>query len=543
MTTEADHLFGAMSQRSVGTAPEASVRLEEAAVIPQASPTSPSPGPVSVVSVPMRVSPAERSTRYHQSLVQPRRQEAIVSERAALAGTGITPIVAPPPPMMRSTSPMSASIRSASDLSDLHGRSKKHRRHRSRSSSRSRSPHKSKRHDAPAIKSARHTWSSEHRKSSHREPVRTSHRRAERASSSSSDSSVVSRKRRSHRRHDSHRSRDKDGHLRHREAEPTPMVVEEIEVCGRCTKPRMTDPLDPQLAGLSTRQKERIRLEIIQRIVKMKENNPSERIKLPVRGINDPVVCYRRYVRIARHLYAKRSIPSYQLFVLAFAFVVQMVLSVMFGAAAIEYLTKECEQISKYNSVFYEMGCRAYSPHSSSQSPEYRFALQLVSPIILIAIGYFVGKYTPVPSVAINMFTNLASTYLKNQEGGDFRTLLNDEELDEPDYSSDSEEDEPHTTTAEPHRHRRREPMVHVPDLEAQLPEASMGTAALQAMLPTLINTVTSQRALPEGSRAADGAGLMGTVLNLVNAFTGGSAQVPVRSQGKPPPTEVMYAD
>ncbi len=550
MTQGADYLFATLgaantsSIRSTGTA-------EEVAVV--TSPPSASPGPVSITSAsPVATtvirrpvaSAAERSTRYRQSASSSHRLSsrrhhqassstaavlpplttttAIVSERVA-GGVGgeVTS-------RRRTASPASASISSASDLSLINTRSKRkkhhhrrrHRRHHSvSSSSSSEAPppvvvRTSKRPAAPPVPSKRSS------------------------STSSSDAYRRYRRRRKHKK----------------AAALAAPVIEEADECGRCEKPRMVDPLDPALNGLSAKKKERIREEIIRRILRLKRNNPNEDIRLPVRGINDPVVCYRRYRRIARHLYAKRSISSYQMIVFVFTLVVQVGMSILFGPVAAEYLKGEYQQIGKYDSIFYEMGCRAYSPYSSPQSPEYRFAWQLITPILLIAITFFISKYTPIPPVAIGLFNNIASTYLKNQEVIEYRTLLHDEDNDEPDEESDDDDSEVGDTTnaAAP---QQRGPRIHIPDLESDLPSSeNMGIAAVQMAIPNLVNIITSLRAQPEGGSAAaagvgegvDGNGMMGTLLGLANAFLGGrgGAAVPKAQPAAPAaPTPVIYAD
>ncbi len=476
-----DSLFSAL-----GAGRGAALSMRSTAVIDPADTTPPSasPGPVSTVVV----SPAERSTR-HKLAAAPR---AIVSERVAVGSTAAPVVI----PSSRKHHHVAASV-TVSSASDLSERKKR-----------------------PAV--------SEHRRRRHK-----SSRRSRSSSSTSSQSSVASRKK--HRRH--HKSK--------RAESPPPLVPTPKPSdtdCGRCGKQRTTDPLDPAIAGLSSKKKERIRQEIIRRIQRLKKNNPAENIQLPARGINDPVVCYRRYRRIARHLYAKRSIASYQLIVFVFTLIVQIAMSILFGPTAAEYLKKEYEQIHKYDGVFYEMGCRAYSPYSVPQSPEYRFAWQLVSPILIIGVAYFIGRYTPVPPVAINIFSSMAAEYLKTEHVIEYRTLLHDDDDDEPDDDDDSESSDDEEKT---HRHRESGggPRIDIPDLEADLPSDNIGTAAIQAAVPGLVNMITSLRAQapPVSSSGTPVAtadpmsGMVGTLMNLAQTFMAGPSSKPQPSAVPPP--------
>jgi hypothetical protein len=453
----------ARSQRSTGTVEAMSV-------------VGASPGPISSPIVEVHHKPAaERSARYHNSsprLIDPRQKTSsrrhtarphiissrreptpvpvIVSERVAIGISGGTASSLRPPTHKRSKSPISATVSSASDLSVIRSR-----RHRERSSHR-------------------------HRERSHSRSHRQRHH-----------SRKVSRSR--------SRSRSKNH---------SPPKNQD---CGRCKKPLVEDPLDPAMMHLSEKKRERVRLELIRRIQQLKKNNPGEDIQLPDRGIRDAATCYRRYRRIARHLYAKRSIHTYRIGVFVFTLIVQMAMSILFGPSAADYLKREYDEIAKYDGVFYEMGCRAYSPGGEGQSPEYRFAWQLVMPILMVAGTYLIARWTPVPQPMIGIATNMASQYLKSGESSDYRTLLHDDDLDEPECDDDNEEDY----------------QVNIPDLEAELPSHNPGTAALQAAVPSMINMITSLRALPEGTAPADGSGIVGTLMGLAQAFMGGNKPAP----------------
>lgn len=570
MATEVgeSHLFTALlaggntlsMRSSMGTAEPISSRplpLEAAEVTtPVASPGPPSVVSPAIIDPPTTRRPivhassaADRSTRYHQSstsrLIEPHRRPTlpspptllrtdspIVSERVAAGGD--FPVSSMRRSAHNSSTRKRASLRSAtiSSNSDLSEIEKRHRRRHSRRPSPSSSSDASRRHHS-------HKSSSRRRTESRRAPappvVERSHRstkkkKATRAPSTSSSSSDSSRERRRRRKH------------RHSE-KPSPSE-EVAETCGRCTKTLMIDPLDPAISGLSSKRKERIRQEIVRRIQRMKRNNPAEDINLPVRGLDDPAVCYRRYKRIARHLYAKKSITSYRIMVFIFIFIVQVAMSIMFGSAAAEYLKKEYDQISKYDSVFYEMGCRAYSPYSAPQSPEYRFAYQLVVPIALISISCAITRYTPVPPIATNMFMNMASTYLKGDDSTEYRTLLHEDDNDEPDESDHSSGDE--SDTRVPHRERRSaRPRVIIPDLEVDLPADNIGATAIQAAVPGLVNMITSLRAQPDGTQAPnDGSGMIGTLMNLAQTMMRGNQPAPAARAPPPKIAEsVVYAD
>lgn len=494
----------ALSQRSAATAEEAmSVRpvgfLTAAPEVP-VSVASLSPGPQSsaVVSPPQRrplALAADRSARRKPASVddalsvRKSRPSVIVSERVAVPEAPVRHV------SRRAPSPESVSVSSASDLSDMEPR-KRHRRSRQH----------------------RRVSSRHHHKSSRRP-------RSVSSSSSSSRSSARHSRRRHH-----HRTPAPPPPA------PAPVVVPPVVVeqdtgdCGRCTKPRFVDPLDPSIAGLSEKKKERIRNEIITRIQSLQRRYKSEDIRLPERGIDDPVICFRRYRRITRHLYGKQKINSYRLIVFIFTLIVQVALSILCGPAAADYLKNEYAEISKYDSVFYEMGCRSYSPYGEAQSPESRFAWQLVTPIFLIGVTYFITRYTAVPRMAVDLFTGMASAYLKS-ETAEYRTLLHDDEIDENDENSDDDET-PVATAAKPIR-PRREPTIRIPNLEDDLPGDSAFPAAVQAAVPRLVNMITSLRAQPEGAQPVDAGGFMGTMMGLAKAFMGD--RMPAAA-GAPPP-------
>lgn len=381
------------------------------------------------------------------------------------------------------------------------------------------------------------------------------HRRSSRSSSDSSRSR--SRRRHHHKKHstttteDSHRKKPPAAALP--PPQPTVAVEEDTGDCGRCSKPRFTDPLDPTLAGLSDKKRERIRNEIVHRIQSLQRRYKSEDIRLPERGIDDPVVCFRRYRRIARHLYGKQKINSYRLIVFVFTLIVQVALSILCGPAAAEYLKNEYAEISKYDSVFYEMGCRSYSPYGEPSSPESRLAWQLITPIFLTAVTYFITRYTGVPQMAVDIFKNMVAVYLKSGESTEYRTLLHDDEIDENDGDSEDEDNEvgpSSSTTAPLCRHPRREPNVHIPNLEEELPGESAFPAAVQAAVPRLVNMITSLRAQPEGSANPDASGFMGTMMGLAKAFMGDQAgaakprKQPTATNISPQPEPTMaYAD
>lgn len=391
--------------------------------------------------------------------------------------------------------PASVSASSASDLSRIE------KRHRSRH-------RKSKRDTSSSSESPRRRHRS-HRRSKHRSKRSTS-----------SSSSEEPRKKRDHKKE---------------VPPPAPPVVEEVDECGRCSKPRFVDPLDPALATLSVKKKERIRLEIIRRIQKLRRDNPGENIQLPIRGLNDPSVCYRRYKRIVRHLYAKRSIVTYQFMVAGFLLLAQVVLSKMFGPAANEYLKTEFDSIEKYNEVFYQMGCRAYSPSVGATCPEYQFAWKLVAPIMIIVVTYFISRYTPVPPIAIGMFNNMASSYLKNETSGNYRTLLHDDEDDEPDEDSSSDEDEPVVVP------KQRSPRVDIPRFEEDLPEENIGMSAIRVAAPAITQMLSSVRPNADGTQPPQDQSMVGTILNLMQAFGGGSK--PAATATKTDPTPTVFTD
>lgn len=463
-------LFSALSARSTGTVGE---------VIQ--SPTPASLGPPSVASsTPPPKSTLERSTRI---------KDPVTSERAALG-------IQNPEEKKRTASPASVSASSASDLSRI----EKSRRRR-------RSKHRSHRRDSSSSSESRHRRSRSHRKHSKRD-------------SSSSSSESEKRKKKHHKKQETAPA-----------ASPPAPVVEEVDECGRCSKPRFVDPLDPALANLSAKKKERIRVELIRRIQKLKRDNPGEGIQLPVRGLDDPVVCYRRYRRVVRHLYAKRSIVTYQFMVAGFLLLAQVVLSKMFGPAANEYLKTEFDNIEKYNEVFYQMGCRAYSPYGGSACPEYQFAWKLVAPILIIVATYFISRYTPVPPIAIGMFNSMASSYLKNETSANYRTLLHDEDDDEPDDESSSDEDEPVVVP------KQRAPRVDIPRFEEDLPEENIGMNAIRVAAPAITQMLSSVRPNADGTQSPQDPSIVGTLLNMMQAFTGGGnrqAAAPTKTEPAP---------
>lgn len=425
----------------------------------------------------------------------------ITSERAATATAALPSL---PPPRSRHRE-RSVSVSSASDLSEVPSR--RHRHHRRRSQHHKRSSRRTEVAVPPAV-------------------TRSSHRSRRERSVSSSSSSASSEPRRRHRRH----------HRRHRSRTPpsSSRREEAADECGRCSKPRYQDPLDPAIAGLNVKKKERIRKELVERIVKLRRKYPEEGITLPRRGISDSVVCYRRYRRVARHLYAKNSMSYYRLMVYGFTFLVQIVMTIMFKSAAGDYLKREFESIAKYDSVLYELGARSYTPYTAPASPGYRFALQLITPIVLIIITFVITKFTSIPASIVNMGLDKMASYMQGPESTDYRTLLDDEDADEDDESSSDDEDTTPPTNTSARRGgtatpTERRATVHIPDLEAEIPAENVISGHLHRVVPSLVNMITSNRP-GEPSGGANALGLMQTLLSMC------SNPAPI---GKPQPTAV----
>jgi hypothetical protein len=301
--------------------------------------------------------------------------------------------------------------------------------------------------------------------------------------------------------------------------------------CGRCRKLTFDDPLDPRIKNLTGKRREKLRNDLIRRIQNLKKKYPKEDIRLPSEpSINDPVVCYKRYVRIVRHLYGKRKVPQYKLMLFVFIFVMQLCLSMMLGSVAADYLKKEYSEIGKYDSIFYEIGCRNYSPHVEPTSPEVRFAWQIFTPIILLAITFICVRFTPIPSMAVGWLTQIAAACMKGTDDNECKSLLNedyhDEQLSETE-SSDSEHSEKEDTPV-PQKSRRKSsradegPKISIPDLEAHLPDSDNTVAvAIKAAVPTIADMLTSLRAKPEGSAPSSPEGLVGAVMGLAGTVLG----------------------
>lgn len=244
-------------------------------------------------------------------------------------------------------------------------------------------------------------------------------------------------------------------------------------------------------------------------------------------------------------------------------FIVQIAMSIMFKDSASDYLQREYASIEKYDSVFYDLGCRSYSPFGVAASPEYRFATQVVTPIVMIAITFLATRYTPVPPMLVNMATGWAASYFGAPEvTSDYRTLIDDEDADENDEESDSDEDsdsdigETTNTPAAEGRSRdgrssraaapkreRRGPSVRLPDIESEIPEGVGFATGLQSAIPTLVNMVTSLRPPVDGApppAPADAGSMMNSFLKIVGAFTGAGdsgaapAAKPVKAQPRP---------
>lgn len=275
--------------------------------------------------------------------------------------------------------------------------------------------------------------------------------------------------------------------------------------CGRCGKRRNVDLLDPTIAGLKPGRKERIRRELVTRLNQLRHRYPDEPIELPERGSDNAVVVHRRYRRVIRHLYGQRSISTYRMYLLGFQIVVQIALSVLLGPAAAGYLKKELDTVAKYDSVFYEMGCRSFSVSGESSSPEYRLGVQILMPVVLVIITTMVTRFTPLPPAIVNILGNMLTNYM----GGDaaqtkeYKTLLDDDVLDEHETSSDEDSDDEEDEPDEKEKKEKKKPdeprrgRVAVPDLEAALPDEAPVPDIIQKAIPGLVSMVANSSRPP----------------------------------------------
>lgn len=342
----------------------------------------------------------------------------------------------------------------------------------------------------------------------------------------------------------SHRRRKKHHH-RHRDtassssssSSSSPPRRNQKKKCTKCCTAQ--DPLEPTFSKLSSRQKRLTRDKILNKIRNMQRNYPNEPIHLPsAEKISDLSVCYRRYKRIAKHLYAKQRISHYRFIMFFVTVIIQVGLSIFFETAASEYLQKELDDVAKYDPIFYEMGCKAFVAETKEASPQSRLIYQMGSPILVIAVMYFLTKFTPMNKQVINICLNLWSKYnetcnstvLDGAGQSSYNTLLDDEDQDEDDHSDSDDGEE-----------------IGIPDLEANIPGASNVPPIVKEMIPDVIKMFTSARALPEGTKPVTPGELASNLFN--KAMFGKPSDkntTPVKPSSKepsPPAPPVIYDD
>lgn len=354
---------------------------------------------------------------------------------------------------------------------------------------------------------------------SHRSRDKQRHsRRHHSSSSSSSDHRQKHRRSSKHRRKYSSSSRSSS-----EESRKSYRPSKRFDECKRCGKERLRDPFDPSQHKLSDGQSQQLKRRLIRRVENLKEKYSEEPISVPPQTAN-VAGCYRQYRRTVQHLYAKKSISTYRVYMMIFSWIVQIAMSILFGPAAADYLKKEFATISKYDAVFYEMGCKKFIPHTEPMSPQYQLAVTAMMPIIMIAGTGIITKFT---GLSPELVSSCGDMIMKSFAGATgetepYKTAL-DPDDDESETDCDDEEVEQPQTGP-----RERAPPV--PNIEDMIPSDNPLPGFIQATSPAWAGFMESTRPGAKGEEGGSkpaGAGdalanMLGPLASMMMNMGGG---------------------
>ena len=243
--------------------------------------------------------------------------------------------------------------------------------------------------------------------------------------------------------------------------------------CHDCGKEKRKDPFDPRIATLTSKQRDNLRKKLIGKLEVLKADYPDEEIIVPDRHMNAEK-CYRLFRITVKHLYAKRNIATYRIYLIIFTLVTYTALTAFFGDTAGDYIKKEMKNIAKYDKIFYDLACKYYNPNQGEgSSPEYRLLLQICLPIGLVIISFVLSKFTTLASSFTSGIGDLIISQFKSN-GEEFHTLLDRERIIMED---EKDEDD-----------------VPVADLEDDIPAENKLPNMMAAFMPQMANFLTSLR-------------------------------------------------